>query len=391
MHRLSVTRFRRSAGVVASVLLVTALAACSTESGGGTSTSADDEVAQKATKNLEDNFYEQGSYAEPAATGPAAQPGFKIAVVNAGVQSPSGTKQVNAAREVADLMGWELTVFDGKYEPAAYQEGIRRAIAQKADVIWLYSIDCPLVKNALTEAKDAGIPVVSQESADCSDVDPSAESFFADSLQFSEGGFIEWGKALGAAQATWLLAKLGEKADIIEVSVPDLVVLEALHDGFTEVMKTECPDCKVTTVEAQIADLGPNLQEKIETALLRNPNANGMAVSYDDLMTAGGAAAVMSSGRNATLEVIAGTGFPANVDLVRKDQGQDAGFAYDMGYETWAAADMVNRLLAGEKQDPAAAGVGVAVFDRDSGLPEEGADWTTSVDYKSVYKKVWGV
>ena len=47
----------------------------------------------------------------------------------------------------------------------------------------------------------------------------------------------------------------------------------------------------------QLADFGPALEEKISTALLRNPKANGMAVSYDDLVTVGGSAAVMSSGR----------------------------------------------------------------------------------------------
>lgn len=116
---------------------------------------------------------------------------------------------MNAAREVAELMDWELSVSDGKYELSAYQEGIRRAITQGADVIWLYSIDCPLVKTALVEARRAGIPVVSQESADCNEVDPTDKSYFVESLQFSEGSFIDWGKALGAAQATWLLAKLG--------------------------------------------------------------------------------------------------------------------------------------------------------------------------------------
>ncbi|MDN4172350.1 sugar ABC transporter substrate-binding protein [Nocardioides sp. SOB77] len=378
-------------GTTAGLALFVAVGACSTETGSGATAAADDDVARAAVQALEESFYDQGSYSEPPSTGPTAQEGYRIAVVNAGVQSPSGTKQVNAAREVAELLDWELSVFDGEYEPSAYQEGIRRAITQGADVIWLYSIDCPLVKTALVEARRAGIPVVSQESADCNEVDPADKSYFAESLQFSEGSFIDWGKALGAAQATWLLAKLGQDADIIEVSVPDLVVLQALHDGFTEVMNERCPDCKVTTVEAQIADLGPTLQEKSETALLRNPSANGMAVSYDDLMTAGGSAAVMASGRNSSIEVVAGTGFPANVELVRDDQGQDAGFAYDMGFETWAAADMVNRLLAGQKQDPAGSDVGVAVYDRESGLPTEGSDWTTDIDYKSVYKKVWGV
>lgn len=385
------THARRLAAAATTMALMAAATACGSDSGGssGDGGSGGDDVQQRATKMLESSFYGQGSYTEPPSEGPKAQTGKRVAVVNAGVQSPSGTKQVNAAREVAKLMDWDLSVFDGKYEPAKYQEGIRQAISQGADVIWLYSVDCPLVKTALQEAKKAKIPVVGQESADCSEVDPSSESYFAANLEFAQGSFTKWGEELGAAQAWWLLSKLGEKANVIEVSVPDLVVLEALHEGFNKVMTAECPDCKVTTVEAQIADLGPALQEKVETALLRNPQANGVALSYDDLMTAGGAAAVMASGRNDSLQVVAGTGFPANVNLVHRNQGQDAGFAYDMTYETWTAADVINRLFAGEKQ--AGSGVGVAVFDKENGLPAEGDDWVTSIDYKKVFEEVWGV
>lgn len=312
-----------------------------------------------------------------------------MAVINAGVQSPSGTKQVNAAREVAKLMGWKLTVFDGKYEPAKYQEGIRQAISQGVDLIWLYSVDCPLVKTALEEAKKAKIPVVGQESADCNEVKGGSKSYFAANLKFAQGSFTKWGEELGAAQAWWLLSKLGDKANVIEVSVPGLVVLQALHNGFNKVMMAQCPSCNATTVQVEIADLGPALQEKVETALLRNPQANGMAFSYDDLMTSGGAAAVMASTRNDALQVVSGTEFPANVNLVRRNQGQDAGFAYDLSYETWTAGDTINRLFAGAKQAPS--GVGVAVFDARHGLPAAGHDWATSVDYKKVFKEVWGV
>ncbi|HCB03536.1 MAG TPA: sugar ABC transporter substrate-binding protein, partial [Nocardioides bacterium] len=46
------------------------------------------------------------------------------------------------------------------------------------------------------------------------------------------------------------------------------------------------------------------------------------------------------------------------------------------------------RLLAGEQQGQS--GVGIAVFDADNGLPSEGKAWSVDIDYKPVYKAMWG-
>lgn len=383
------SRIRRVTGAALVLAVMAAASSCSTESGGqATSASSDDRVAQRATEAIE-KLYGDGTFTEPASTGPEAQPGYRVALVSSGLQSPTGTAMANGAKDAAELLGWDFSVYDGKYEPSEYQEGIRQAISQNADAIWLYSIDCPLVKTALEEAKKAGIPVFSQEAADCSDVDPSQPSYYERSLEFVEGDFIAWGEALGASEATWLLSKLGSKANIIEVSNTELVITKAVHDGFQKAMEEQCPECKVTTLNIRLADFGPALEEKISTALLRNPEANGMALSYDDLLTAGGAEAVMASGRNDSIEVVAGSGYAANIELVRENKGQDAGWTYDGRYEAWSAADMINRYFAGEESVPS--GVGVSMFDHDNDLPPEGEAWSTGIDYEPVFKEVWGV
>lgn len=376
-------------GAVAAALAASVmLSACgSSESGGSASTVAtgngQDNVATAQTKL--DALY-KGSYAAPAAQGPAAQKGKKVFLVNVGVQAPTGSKVAESAREAAKVLGWELTVFDGKFEPNLYQEGIRQAIASDADVIWNFAIDCPVARTAFEEAKKAGIPVVAQEAADCSDADPAAPSLFSENLKYVEGSFLDWAKALGAAQADWVIAKTKGQAKVIEIAVPDLIITKALHEGFIAEMKT-CDTCEVVqTVETSAAVLGPALQSKIEQALLRNPTANAMALSYDDLMTGGGAAAIRGSGRSDALEVIAGTGFQANNELIAKNQGQDAGFGIDYVYETWAAADLVNRFLAG--QPGVASGVGVQVYDRDNGLPTE--IYTSPIaDFQARYTAIW--
>lgn len=380
---------RRWAATMVTLVASLAAAACSTEgsAGGvtGPATAEERANAEAAQKKL-DALYEGASYQDPPADGPEAQRGKKVFMVNVGMQAPTGSKVAESAREAAKVLGWELSIFDGKFQPNLYQEGIRQAIAVDADVIWNFAIDCPVARNAFNEAKAAGIPVVSQEAADCSDADPEAPSLFAENLEYSSGSFLDWAKALGAAQADWVIAQTGGQAKVIEIAVPDLIITKALHEGFVEEMES-CDTCEIVqTVQSSAAVLGPELQTKIEQVLLRNPDANSMAFSYDDLMTGGGAAAIRASGRSDQLEVIAGTGFPANNELIRKNQGQDAGFGIDYVYETWAAADLVNRFLAGAEGVPS--GVGVQVYDADHGLPS-GTYTSPITDFQERYTKIW--
>lgn len=65
----------RLLGTSAGLALLVGIGACSTETGSGTTASADDGVARAAVEALEESFYEQGSYSEPPTTGPTAQKG----------------------------------------------------------------------------------------------------------------------------------------------------------------------------------------------------------------------------------------------------------------------------------------------------------------------------
>lgn len=44
-------------------------------------------------------------------------------------------------------------------------------------------------------------------------------------------------KAIGESQATWLLAKPGEDADVIGVGVLELVMTNAIREGFAAAME----------------------------------------------------------------------------------------------------------------------------------------------------------
>lgn len=61
-------------------------------------------------------LYDNKAWSEPASTGPMAAPAYCVTVVNPGTQYPTGATQAQAARDVADRMGWDLPAYDGTYE-----------------------------------------------------------------------------------------------------------------------------------------------------------------------------------------------------------------------------------------------------------------------------------
>ena len=56
----------------------------------------------------------------------------------------------------------------------------------------------------------------------------------------------------------------------------------------------------------------------------------------------------------------------------------------------WATIDALNSVFIG--QEPVDCGIGWTLVDAEHGLPSEiGASYENSPDFRSVYKKAWGV
>jgi ribose transport system substrate-binding protein len=350
-----------------------------------TQPAGDDAVAQ--AKATVEGLYEQGSYEAPPATSPPPQRGKNVWSIVAGLAAPGQVLFADGAKAGAKEMGWDLTTFDGKFDPSRYAEGVQQAIADRADGIILYTIDCNLIEPALKQAKAAKIPIASADGFDCNEQKEGKPSYFDAQVTYTMGGFADLAKAMGKAEAEWIIAKTDGKAKLVYFHHKDLQIGVQLDQGFRAAF-AKCTTCEMSReVEFLITDLGPKLQEKAQQALLQTPDANAVMVPYDDLITAGVGAAVKSSGRNDELNVIGGGGFPANMDVVRKNGGQDAGYAFSAPWEGWAAVDTLNRVLAG--QEPEGSGIGLAIFDREVGnLPATGPA-VAPFDFAAAYKKAW--
>ena len=338
---------------------------------------------------------ETGSYSSPPTTAPAPEAGKNLWLVSCGQAYTSCSIPIGAAEEAAQSIGWTTKIFDDQGDPTTVTTGIRQAIADKADAIFMYYIDCAYAAEALAEAREAGIKVAAAESADCSDLDPSAPSLFDYSVTYSGGldGPIAGGQSpyaeqiglWGQAQGNLAVAKAGGNVNALVFTDNYGFGGKRAAEGMNEVLAS-CEGCTSQIIEFPYEDLANgNLATTVSQALLKNPEANVVAAAYDAIAVYGLAQAAADSGRE--LIVIGGEGSAEGMDLVRAGQ-ITLGAGLPLGWEGYAAVDALNRILQGE--DPVPTGMGLQLFDAERNVPAAGG-YAPPFDYKAVYQKAWGL
>jgi ribose transport system substrate-binding protein len=348
----------------------------------------DPEMLAEAQKQL-DRAY-KGTDHDPPTSAPKPDKGKNVWIISPSQLGESASIPTNAVKEAGELLGWKMTLFDGKGDVARFSTGIRQAIAAKADGLIMQSIDCVLVKQALTEARAAKVKSVGYYTLDCDDPAIKGEPLYDGMVNFP--GFSDYAsftRDWGAKKADWLIVKTKGKAKVIGFRQDILLVVKYIREGFEQEL-AKCKTCElVKSVDVAFADFGAGLQQKAQGALLQHPEANAIHVPYDSLMLGGIGAAVVESGRNDQIEVVAGEGFPTNIQLIRENKGQDAANAFPSAWTGYAAVDSLNSVFHGQK--PQDSGLGYKMIDRDHNMPPAGKGYEPERDFKTAYKKAWGV
>src|SRR5260221_3901965 len=196
------------------------------------------------------------------------------------------------------------------------------------------------------------------DAVDCDDPAVKGEPRYDDSVDFgsSFGSYAVLTRAWGAVKADWIIVKTQGKAKVINFKQDEFLVVKYIREAFEQEL-AKCKTCEIVkTVDFTLADLGPTLQQKAQGALLQHPEANAVHVPYDTPIHLGIGAALVESGRNDQLHVIAGEGFPSNIQLIRDNKGQDAANAFPAAWTGYAAVDTLNSVFHGQK--PQDSGIG---------------------------------
>jgi ribose transport system substrate-binding protein len=389
----------RRSGLVLALGAVATAAAC----GGSStkSTSGNTTANQAPTTSSNSNAADQatlaqvykGTLSSPDTTPRPGIKGKKIVIISAGQSSISSSIPVNAAKEAAQALGWNVTIYDAQLNPANTPNLVSQAIAAGAQGI-VADFDCYTAKAQLEQAKAKGIVVTPIYSYDCDDPyagKPGTPRLFTGYTNYGPeanknlGAFAE---KYGFAQGQAAIAATGGKAKVIFFNDSEATVLHYTGTGFLDAIK-QCSGCKVVAnIDFKGLDLGPTLQQRAATTILQHPEANVVKSPFTAATLLSIAPAVQQSGRASKLYVMGGEGFQPELDLIRNHQGVNAVMISPSDWTGWAAIDTMNSLFRHEK--PAYSGLGWQLVDATHNLPPSGP-WVSPVDFKSIYKKAWGV
>lgn len=341
----------------------------------------------------------KGTGSTPPTSGPPIAKGKSIVIVSCGQTVASCSIATNAAVEAAKAVGWKVRIIDAQLDANnGYVTAMQTAVATHPDAIaTIGGIDCSQIKQPLAAAKAAGIPVLGVVANDCDDPQepggPTAP-LFASKLLYNEtadsAGTL-YGQ-IGEQQAAAAINGTNGKARVIRVQFTTAAVGKYETQGQNKVF-AKCPDCKIVeTIGFTSTDLAPGgpLPQKFATALAKHPDANAVIYGFDIISAGIGLAKkLVDSGRAGKVLGISSEGFFPSLDLLRDQKGVDVAPSYNGEYIGYATIDTLNRLFNHQPAVPE--GVGVAVVDAQHNLPPKGKNYTPAVDFRPLYRKLWGL
>lgn len=260
-----------------------------------------------------------------------------ITVITPYLAQPGTQAYVEGFEAAAAEKGWDVNVIDTAGDVAAVISRLEDAVTQNVDAI-VINVDPAQVNVGLLAAKDAGIPVVG--------MDAGSDPLMAANVTSN-------GYAMAAETSVYVANRIGGEGKIVMFvfdAFPPVqirgVVADAVFGNFPdiEVLDRVTPDVS----DGGIADS----RAKMEAILAANPEKGSIAAVWAawDQPALGALQAIEDAGR--ADEGIVVTGIDANPqarDAIAAGGNFEASIAQDFTGIGATAADVVARLLAGEK------------------------------------------
>lgn len=390
---------RRSTLIAAGAVCAAALTltACSSDSvgSGSTGSAGSDTTASSDTgttgatgeefvaeaRALVDSAGGTGEGFTPPEGGPAAQDAGGPVVYVASDLTNGGINTVGEAiQEAADVIGWDVTVLDGKASAQGRTEAISQAIAMNPAGIILGGFDAKEQASSVKQATDAGIPVVSWHAGPTAG--PMDEygvlvNVTTDAVEVAE---LAAAYAVADSDGTAGVAIFTDQQYEIAVSKSDAI------EAYIE----RCEGCTVLAYEnSPIAEADSRMPSLISSLLQQHGDDLTYLIGINGNYFGGAQSALRAAGIDGDgppVGVAAGDGDSAEFQRIRNHDYQAATVAEPMTLQGWQLVDELNRALAGEDPSGFVAKPGLITADN---VPVDGL-FDPDSGYRDIYTSNWG-
>lgn len=378
----------RSAALLSFVLaFALGMAGCGGGGGGGGGTAASSADVAQATSLLA----EAEKPVKFEAPGPPIDVGDQLKgktyfqIVN-GLEFPFTQGVVKGAKEAAALLGMNVVVTDGAGSVSQAARLIDQAVGRSVDIIAIYGFDDAALDAPISEAKNAGIPVVMVASQDQA---PPTEEQKARGVEaiasFSYSG-------AGRDAANWMVADSGGNVSVVVFDVPDIGSAAPEKNAFVDQLKKLCPDCKSRIVDSPLAQWQSGLSSQTTSAIQRDPNVNYLFPMFDGMVFS----MIPAVSRANAQDRVKITTYNASEALLQDLKDNKPPMGSDIGGSTewcgWALMDQGVRLLlgqppAGDVKIPNRTFTSRNTKDLDVGA---GQEVLYGADFRAGYRELWG-
>jgi ribose transport system substrate-binding protein len=358
------------AGALAASALGTA--ACgSTSSGAGNAGSASSQVSPAVSSAVSAAMAPVTAFPDP--TGHVKPPaGKKIVAITCSSQGYGCVQGAIGVQSAGRMLGWNVTVVDGKGDPSVWNSAVQQAVVSRADGIVLLAVNPALVQGALAKAKAAGIPV--EEVFIPKFSGPSVDGYVTTD-------HVQGGKIL----ADWIIKDSAGKANILMLNEPEFPELVQRNNALLAELKANCPGCNVVdTVQLNIGTMAQQLAGAVTSSLQTHPNVGYVVAPFD---SAGifAAQGIRQAGKSSQVKLAGAEGDPNGIQGVQGGT-QAVDLATVPPWGGWAAMDLLARHFAG---DPITIEALPQRLLNKSNVPS-GKGWTGDVNYQAKFAAIWG-
>ena len=240
-------------------------------------------------------------------------------------------------KEISGEVGMNFIDWPNQGKPVQWVQGMNQALDRKANVINLLAgINPGALGPQIAKAEGAGAAVVASHLYDVNQ--PATNGADSVSIYYEQAGRL---------LADWVIAKTGGKANVLAVTINEVVSTKPMMTGINDEFAKHCGSgCKVSSINTAIADVATRIQPQVQSALVKDPKINYVIALYDSAEAPFVVAGIRQAGAKGRVKVVTFNGTPSVLKMVKSgDVEMDVGESLD--WISYGIMDQVMRLAGG--------------------------------------------